>query len=34
MREETLLRWLIACFAEIDGVRLSGGDRYYEHGGL
>jgi transposase len=32
MREETLLRCLIACFAEIGGVRLSGGHRQHENG--
>ncbi|HEX9240751.1 MAG TPA: hypothetical protein VF910_08905, partial [Candidatus Bathyarchaeia archaeon] len=32
MREETLLRCLIACFQELDGVRLSRSDRQYENG--
>jgi transposase len=33
MREETLLRCLIACFAEIGGVRLSRGHRQHENSG-
>ena len=33
MREETLLRCLIACFTVLDGVRLSCGDRQYENSG-
>jgi len=34
MREETLLRCLIACFQTIGGVRLRGGHRQYENGGV